>query len=152
MIIFDKQKARKEADALVDALMKRIAGLVETEVEEHLTALEKRLLEQLPQVVHIPPRPVDAPRERLMPVHEIAEVLGCTEDVVKKKMSRGVLTYIVEQGSDERKMPYSWVLEYIHGHTRYTGPFHQRREVPPEEGQGADCAAIVKESRLRRVS
>lgn len=152
VIVIDKKKVRQEADALVDALMARIAGLVETEVEERMTAMEKRILERLPEVVRIPPRPVDAPRERLMPLREVAEVLGCSEDTVKSRMAAGQLAWITEQGTKERKVPYSWLLEYIHGHTRYTGSFHQRRELPDSEGIGAASAAIVKESKLRRVS
>lgn len=152
----NKKKARKDPDALVDAfadaIIGRIGGMVEESVKEHLTDLEKRILERLPEVVHIPPHPVDAPRERLMPLREVAEVLGCSEDTVKSRMAAGQLAWITEQGTKERKVPYSWLLEYIHGHTRYTGSFHQRRELPDSEGIGAASAAIVKESKLRRVS
>lgn len=125
---------------------------METEVEERLTEFEKRLLERLPEVVHIPSCPVDAPRERLMPLREVAEVLGCSEDTVKSRMAAGQLAWIAEQGSNERKVPYSWLLEYIHSHTRYTGPFGARRELPDGEGIGADYAAIVQVNKLRRVS
>ena len=152
----NKKKERKEPDTLVDAfadaIMGRISGMVEESVKEHLTDLERRILERLPEVVYIPPRPVDAPRERLMPLREVAEVLGCSEDTVKGRMAAGQLAWITEQGSKERKVPYSWVLEYIHGHQRYTGPFHQRHELPDGEGIGADSATTVQANKLRRVS
>lgn len=135
----DKKKVKQEADALVGALMERIASLVETAVEERMTESEKRILDALPKVIELPPHPAEAFEERLLGIGEIAEMLGCTKDVVQKKMASGALTYIVFGENGDRKMPRSWVLEYIYGHTRYTGPKMQRREVAPDEGQGADC-------------
>ena len=44
-------------------------------------------------------------------------------------MDNGEISYIVERGSDRRRIPYAWVIEYIYKHKRYTGPFGKRREV-----------------------
>lgn len=148
MKVIEKKKVRQETDALIELIVARIGVLVETEVEARMSALTEEILERLPEVVHIPPRPVDAPRERLMPLREVAEVLGCSEDTVKSRMAAGQLAWIAEQGAKERKVPYSWVLEYIYSHKRYTGPFRRRRELADGEGIGADCAAIVQ----RRIS
>lgn len=155
----DKKKARQEADALVDAfvdaIIKRLAGMAEAAVKEQMTELEKRILARLPEVVHIPPRPVDAPRERLLNIGEVAEVLGCKKDKVHRLMRSGALTYIsISDVSDfgERKVPYTWLLEFIYSQKRYAGASDRRREVLPSEGQGADCAEMVKKNRLRRVS
>jgi hypothetical protein len=135
----NKKNVQKEADALVGALMERIASLVETAVEERLSETEKRILEALPKVIELPPHPAEAFEERLLGIEEIAEMLGCSKDTVKDRMAAGVLTYIIVGENGDRKMPRSWVLEYIYGHTRFTGPKKERREVAPDEGQGADC-------------
>ena len=135
----NKKKVQKEADALVGALMERLVSLVETAVEEQMTEMEKRILESLPKVIALPPHPAEVYEERLLGIGEIAEMLGCSKDAVKNHMASGTLTYIVVGENGDRKMPRSWVLEYIYGHTRYTGPKMQRREVASGEGQGADC-------------
>jgi hypothetical protein len=135
----NKKKVQKEADALVGALMERIASLVDTAVEEQMTEMEKRILESLPKVIELPPHPAEVYEERLLGIGEIAEMLGCSKDAVKNHMASGTLTYIVVGENGDRKMPRSWVLEYIYGHTRYTGTKKARREVAPDEGQGADC-------------
>jgi len=60
---------------------------------------------------------------------DVAELLACSEDKVKKRMDAGDLAYIVERGSDRRRIPYSWVVEYIHRHKKYAGPLGKRWEV-----------------------
>lgn len=142
----DKKKVQKEADALVGALMERIASLVETAVEERMTESEKRILEALPEVIELPPHPAKAFDERLLGIEEIAEMLDCSKDTVKSRMSSGALTYIIVGENGDRKMPRSWVLEYIYSHTRYTGTKKARREVAPDEGQGAGCKLELVQS------
>lgn len=152
----NKKKTQQEADALVDAfvdaIVERLAGMAEAAVKGQMTEMEKRILESLPKVVELPPHPAKAFDERLLGIEEIAEMLGCSKDTVKSRMASGALTYIIIGENGDRKMPRSWVLEYIYGHTRYTGTKKARREVAPDEGQGTDCADMVKKNRLRRVS
>ena len=155
----DQKKARQEADALVDAfvdaIVERLAGMAEAAVKEQMTELEKRILARLPEVVQVPPRPVDAPRERLLNIGEIAEMLGCKKDKVHRLMASGALAYLsISESSEfgERKVPYSWLLEYIYSRPRCTGRSDQRRELPDGEGIGADCAEVAKKNRLQRVS
>ena len=48
---------------------------------------------------------------------------------MRKRFETGELAYVLERGSDVRKVPYSWVVEYIHRLPRYTGKLRDRKEV-----------------------
>ena len=125
--------ARKAVDAaaaqLVATLLEGIAKIAEEQVKAKMAELSEEILAKLPEVVALPPPPADLPQERLLRPSEAAELLACSEDMVKKRMDAGDLAYIVERGSDRRRIPYSWVVEYIHRHKRYTGPLGKRREA-----------------------
>ena len=125
--------ARKAVDAaaaqLVATLLEGIAKIAEEQVKERMDALSEGILKKLPEVVALPPPPADVPQERLLRPSEAAELLACSEDTIKKRMDAGDLAYIVERGSDRRRVPYSWVVEYIHRHKKYTGPLGKRWEV-----------------------
>lgn len=60
---------------------------------------------------------------------DAAELLACSVDTAKKRMDAGDIAYIVERGSDRRRIPYSWVMEYIHRHKKYARPFGKRKEI-----------------------
>lgn len=125
--------AKKAVDAaaaqLVATLLEGIAKIAEEQVKAKMAELSEEILAKLPEVVALPPPPADVPQERLLTATDVAELLACSEDKVKKRMDAGDLAYIVERGSDRRRIPYSWVVEYIHRHKRYTGPLGKRREV-----------------------
>ena len=124
--------AKKAVDAaaqLVATLLEGIAKIAEEQVKARTDELTAEILAKLPEVVALPPPPADVPMERLLRPSEAAELLACSEDMVKKRMDAGDLAYIVERGSDRRRIPYSWVVEYIHRHKRYTGPLGMRKEV-----------------------
>ena len=125
--------ARKAVDAaaaqLVATLLEGIAKIAEEQVKARTDELATEILAKLPDVVALPSPPADVPMERLLRPSEAAELLACSEDTIKKRMDAGDLAYIVERGSDRRRIPYSWVVEYIHRHKRYTGPLGMRKEV-----------------------
>jgi len=125
--------AKRAVDAaaaqLVATLLEGIAKIAEEQVKARTDELTAEILAKLPEVVTLPPPPADVPMERLLRPSEAAELLACSEDMVKKRMDAGDLAYIVERGSDRRRIPYSWVVEYIHRHKRYTGPLGKRREA-----------------------
>ena len=91
--------------------------------------LAGKVLEHLPELIYLPPPPADVPEERLLSVGEVARVLGCSPATVRKRFETGELAYVLERGSDVRKVPYSWVVEYIHRLPRYTGKLRDRKEV-----------------------
>ena len=69
----------------------------------------------------------EAPEERLLSVKKIAAILGCSPRTVQLRMDRGELPYVLtDPSSTHRKMPYSWVVEYIHSLPRYTGKLKER--------------------------
>ena len=125
--------AKKAVDAaaaqLVATLLEGIAKIAEDQVKARTDELATEILAKLPEVVALPPPPAEAPQERLLRPSEAAELLACSEDTIKKRMDAGDLAYIVERGSDRRRIPYSWVVEYIHKHKRYTGPLGKREEA-----------------------
>ena len=125
--------AKKAVDAaaaqLVATLLEGIAKIAEEQVKAKMAELSEEILAKLPDVVALPPPPADVPMERLLRPSEAAELLACSEDTIKKRMDAGDLAYIVERGSDRRRIPYSWVVEYIHRHKRYAGPLGKRKEV-----------------------
>jgi len=124
------RKATDEAAAkLVATLLEGISKIAEERVKEKMAELSEEILKKLPEVVALPPPPAEVPQERLLTAADVAELLACSEGAVKKRMDAGDLAYIVERGSDRRRVPYSWVVEYIHRHKRYTGPLGKRREI-----------------------
>lgn len=124
-----KRAVDAAATELVATLLEGIAKIAEEQVKAKMAELSEEILAKLPEVVALPPPPADVPQERLLRPSEAAELLACSEDTIKKRMDVGDLAYIVERGSDRRRIPYSWVVEYIHKHKRYTGPFGKRWEV-----------------------
>lgn len=123
-----KRAVDEAAAQLVATLLEGIAKIAEEQVKARTDELAAEILAKLPEVVALPP-PADVPQERLLRPSEAAELLACSEDTIKKRMDAGDLAYIVERGSDRRRIPYSWVVEYIHKHKRYTGPLGKRKEV-----------------------
>ena len=124
-----KRAVDDAAAQLVATLLDGIAKIAEEQVKARMGELATEVLAKLPDVVALPPPPAEVPQERLLTAADVAELLACSEDMVKKRMDAGDLAYIVERGSDRRRIPYSWVVEYIHRHKRYTGPLGERKEV-----------------------
>ena len=125
-----KRAVDEAAAQLVATLLEGIAKIAEEQVKAKMAELSEEILKKLPEVVALPPLPAEAPQERLLTTADVAELLACSEDKVKKRMDAGDIAYIVERGSDRRRIPYSWVVEYIHKHKRYTGPLGKRWEAP----------------------
>lgn len=124
------RSATDEAAAkLVATLLEGIAKIADEQVKTRMDELSAEILAKLPEVVALPPPPAEVPLERLLSTADVAEILNCSEDKVRKRMDAGDLAYIVERGSDRRRIPYSWVVEYIHRHKKYTGPLGKRWEV-----------------------
>ena len=108
--------------AVITAAVERIAA-------EKIQAQTSEIIDNLPAVVYLPPPPADVPLERLLSVGEVADLLGCSPVTVGKRFASGDLAYVLERGSDVRKVPYSWVVEYIHSLPRYTGKLKEKKEV-----------------------
>ena len=124
------RSATDEAAAkLVATLLEGIARIADEQVKTRMDELSAEILAKLPEVVALPPPPAEVPLERLLSTADVAEILNCSEDKVRNRMDAGDLAYIVERGSDRRRIPYSWVVEYIHRHKKYTGPLGKRWEV-----------------------
>lgn len=124
---------RKAADAATLDIVKVLTDAVERiaaeKVAEQSEAATQRIIEHLPEVVYLPPKPAEVPQERLLSVGEVAEILGCSTATVGKRFESGDLAFVLERGSENRKVPYSWVVEYIHSLPRYTGKLKERKEV-----------------------
>ena len=124
---------RKAADVaageLVAALMAGVERVAAEKVAAQMEELSGRILEHLPELLYLPPPPADVPEERLLSVGEVARILGCCPATVGKRFESGELAYVLERGSDVRKVPYSWVVEYIHRLPRYTGKLKEKKEV-----------------------
>ena len=124
---------RKAADAATLDIVKVLTDAVERIAAEKVAtqseAVTQRIIEHLPEVVYLPPKPAEVPQERLLSVGEVADLLGCSTVTVSKRFASGDLAYVLERGSDVRKVPYSWVVEYIHSLPRYTGKLKERKEV-----------------------
>lgn len=118
------------ADAFVAGLMVGFDKIADEKLTEKVDALEQRIIERLPQVVALPPKPAEYPPDRLLSVGEIADLLGCSPRTVQTRMDKGELVYVLlDPSSNQRKMLYSWVVEYIHSLPRYTGKLKERKEV-----------------------
>lgn len=124
---------RKAADVaageLVAALMAGVERVAAEKVATQMEELAGKVLEHLPELIYLPPPPADVPLERLLSVGEVADLLGCSTVTVGKRFASGELAYVLERGSDVRKVPYSWVVEYIHRLPRYTGKLKEKKEV-----------------------
>lgn len=124
---------RKAADVaageLVAALMAGVERVAAEKVAAQMEELAGKVLEHLPELIYLPPPPADVPLERLLSVGEVADLLGCSTVTVGKRFASGDLAYVLERGSDVRKVPYSWVVEYIHRLPRYTGKLRERKEA-----------------------
>ena len=124
---------RKAADVATLDIVKVLTDAVERiaaeKVAEQSEVATQRIIEHLPEVVYLPPKPAEVPQERLLSVGEVARILGCSPATVAKRFESGDLAFVLERGSDVRKVPYSWVVEYIHRLPRYTGKLRERKEV-----------------------
>lgn len=124
---------RKAADAVAVDIVKVLTDAVERIATEKVAAqsevVTQSIIEHLPEVVYLPPKPAEVPQERLLSVGEVAKILGCSTTTVVKRFESGDLAYVLERGSDIRKVPYSWVVEYIHSLPRYTGKVKEKKEV-----------------------
>ena len=125
--------SRKASEAATLDIVKVLTDAVERiaaeKVQEQSAAATRQIIEHLPEVVYLPPPPADVPLERLLSVGEVADLLGCHTRTVAKRFDCGDLAYVLERGSDVRKVPYSWVVEYIHSLPRYTGKLKEKKEV-----------------------
>ena len=124
---------RKASDAVAVDIVKMLTDAVERIATEKVAAqsevVTQSIIDHLPEVVYLPPKPAEVPQERLLSVGEVAKILGCSTTTVVKWFESGDLAYVLERGSDIRKVPYSWVVEYIHSLPRYTGKLKERKEV-----------------------
>lgn len=132
MPIGGEDMPRKAADAVAVDIVKVLTDAVERIAAEKVAtqseAVTQRIIEQLPEVVYLPPKPAEVPQERLLSVGEVAEILGCSTATVAKRFESGDLAFVLERGSENRKVPYSWVVEYIHSLPRYTGKLKEKKE------------------------
>ena len=121
------------ADAATLDIVKVLTDAVERIAVEKVRAqtseVTRQIVENLPALVYLPPPPADVPLERLLSVKEVAKILGCSPVTVGKRFESGELPFVLERGSDIRKVPYSWVVEYIHSLPRYTGKLKEKKEV-----------------------
>lgn len=124
-----KRAVDDAAAQLVATLLDGIERIAAEQVKAHMDELAAEVLAKLPDVVALPQMPAEVPQERLLTTADVAEMLNCSVDTAKKRMDAGDLAYIVERGSDRRRIPYSWVVEYIHRHKKYAGPLGKRWEV-----------------------
>ena len=120
------EAATLDIAAVITAAVERIAA---EKIAEQSEVTTQRIIEHLPEVVYLPPKPAENPPERLLSVGEVADLLGCSTVTVGKRFASGDLPYVLERGSDVRKVPYSLVVEYIHSLPRYTGMLKDKKEV-----------------------
>ena len=125
----EKRAVDVAAAQLVAMLLDGIERIAAEQVKAHMDELAAEVLAKLPDVVALPQMPAEVPQERLLTTADVAEMLNCSVDTAKKRMDAGDLAYIVERGSERRRIPYSWVVEYIHRHKKYAGPLGKRWEV-----------------------
>ena len=105
---------RKAAEAATLDIVKVLTDAVERiaaeKVAEQSEVATQRIIEHLPEVVYLPPKPAEVPQERLLSVGEVAEILGCSTATVAKRFESGDLAFVLERGSENRKVTYSWVV------------------------------------------
>ena len=114
---------------IVKVLTDAVERIAVEKVRAQTSEVTRQIVENLPALVYLPPPPADVPLERLLNVKEVAKILGCSPVTVGKRFESGELPFVLERGSDIRKVPYSWVVEYIHSLPRYTGKLKERKEV-----------------------
>ena len=114
---------------IVKVLTDAVERIAAEKVAEQSEMATQRIIEYLPEVVYLPPKPAEVPQERLLSVGEVADILGCSTATVAKRFESGDLAFVLERGSENRKVPYSWVVEYIHSLPRYTGKLKEKKEV-----------------------
>ena len=73
---------RKAADAVAVDIVKVLTDAVERiaveKVAAQTEAVTQSIIENMPEVVALPPKPADVPEERLLSVKQIAAMLGCS--------------------------------------------------------------------------
>ncbi|WP_313991558.1 hypothetical protein [uncultured Selenomonas sp.] len=116
-------------EVMLSGLSEGIRAMVAEAISEGMERLKEDVLKELPDALVMPTFPAGEEMHRLLSPEDVAVLLSCSEDTVRRRMDDGDLCYIVERGSDRRRIPYAWVVEYIYKHTRYTGPMGKRREV-----------------------
>lgn len=114
---------------IVKVLTDAVERIAAEKVRAQTSEVTRQIVENLPALVYLPPPPADVPLERLLNVKEVAKILGCSPVTVGKRFESGELPFVLERGSDIRKVPYSWVVEYIHSLPRYTGKLKEKKEV-----------------------
>lgn len=114
---------------IVKVLTDAVERIAVEKVRAQTSEVTRQIVENLPALVYLPPPPADVPLERLLNVKEVAKILGCSPVTVGKRFESGEIPFVLERGSDIRKVPYSWVVEYIHSLPRYTGKLKERKEV-----------------------
>ena len=114
---------------IVKVLTDAVERIAVEKVRAQTSEVTRQSVENLPALVYLPPPPADVPLERLLSVKEVAKILGCSPVTVGKRFESGELPFVLERGSDIRKVPYSWVVEYIHSLPRYTGKLKEKKEV-----------------------
>ena len=113
--------------AVISAAVERIAA---EKIEKQTEEMAQQVIEHLPEVVYLPPKPAENPLERLLSVGEVADLLGCSPRTVQQRMDRGELVYVLaDPSSNQRKVLYSWVVEYMHSLPRYVGKVKEKKEV-----------------------
>ena len=124
-----KTAADAAALDIVKVLTDAVERIAVEKVRAQTSEVTRQIVENLPALVYLPPPPADVPLERLLNVKEVAKILGCSPVTVGKRFESGEIPFVLERGSDIRKVPYSWVVEYIHSLPRYTGKLKERKEV-----------------------
>ena len=114
---------------IVKVLTDAVERIAAEKVRAQTSEVTRQIVENLPALVYLPPPPADVPLERLLNVKEVAKILGCSPVTVGKRFESGEIPFVLERGSDIRKVPYSWVVEYIHSLPRYTGKLKEKKEV-----------------------
>lgn len=120
--------------AVITAAVERIAAVNaktrEEEIQERAEEIAQKVVEKLQAVICPPPTSVEKPPERLLSVGEVADLLGCSPRTVQTRMDKGDLVYVLlDPSSNQRKVPYSWVAEYMHRLPRYVGKVKEKKEV-----------------------
>ena len=115
------------AQVITEAFEKIAAQKRQTDMEE----AAQKVIAHLPEAIYLPPPPAKVPEERLLGVDEIAVMLDCSAATVQNLMNKGELVYVLlDPNSTHRKVPYSWVVEYIHSLPRYKGKVKEKEAVP----------------------
>ena len=77
---------RKASDAVAVDIVKVLTDAVERIATEKVAAqsevVTQSIIDHLPEVVYLPPKPAEVPQERLLSVGEVAKILGCSTTTV----------------------------------------------------------------------